>query len=145
MTDTPSPFGAELTKMFADLKLPTPDFEAIVASQRRTMEAVARANQLAVEGFQTVARRQAEIVRGSIEEVSSLARDLMHNPSPEERMTRQTEAAKKAVEASLAHVRELGEIIARSSNEAIDVLNRRVAESLDEIRALAQPKANPPG
>lgn len=140
-TPTSVPFAAELSRMFADVKLPTADLESLMASQRRTVEAVAKANQLAVEGLQTAARRQAEIVRGSIEEVTALTRDLIQSPSNEERLARQTEAAKKAIEASLAHIRELSEIIARSSNEAIDVLNRRVAESLDEIRALASPKS----
>ena len=41
--------------------------ESLVQAQRKNFEAIAAANQLALEGYQAVAKRQADIVRESID------------------------------------------------------------------------------
>jgi phasin family protein len=139
MSQTPA---LDFTRIVAEFKLPGMDVATLVASQQKTIEAVARAQQLAIEGFQTVVRRQAELVRGSFEDASALLRELAQAASPEERVACQTEAVKRAVDESLAGARELGEIVARAGNEAVDVLSRRVGEGLDEMRELVQRNAN---
>ncbi len=122
--------------MAAPFAFPMIDLSALLMAQQRNFEALAKANQLAIEGFQTVARRQAELVRGGIEEASSMVRELGQSRSPEDHVARQTDAAKKALEQSLANARELSEIVTRAANEAFDVLNQRLASSLDEARDL---------
>jgi phasin family protein len=54
--------------------------------------------------------------------------------SNEERVAKQTEIAKNAFETALKHARELAEMSAKSQNEALELLNKRVAESFDEMR-----------
>jgi phasin family protein len=137
MTKTPNPmFEMDVTKLLAEFKVPGVDLETIMSTQRKNIEALTKANQLAIEGFQTVARRQAEILRGGFEEASSLMREMMQVQSTEDRVSRQTEAAKKVVERALGNARELAEIVAKSGNEAFEVINKRVGESLDEVRDL---------
>ena len=51
-------FDFDVTKMMADFRFRPFDVEALMASQRRNIEALTQANQLAVEGVQAVARRQ---------------------------------------------------------------------------------------
>lgn len=140
MTDPKFPFVPDMTKLFGEFKVPGVDVETILATQRRNIEALTRANQLAIEGFQTVARRQAEIVRGGIEEATALARDVARSRTPEDFMAYQTEAAKKALEQSLLNARELSEIATRAGNEAVDVLSQRLGETIDEARAIAAKK-----
>jgi len=135
MTKPPNPlFEMDVTKMLSEFKMPGVDLETIMASQRKNIEALTKANQLAIEGLQTVARRQAEILRGGFDEASALMREIMQTQSPEDRVARQTEAAKKSVERALSNARELAEIVARANNEAFDVIKSRVGESLDEVR-----------
>ncbi len=135
MTTPPNPlFEMDVTKMLAEFKMPGVDLETIMSSQRKNIEALTKANQLAIEGMQTVARRQAEILRGGFDEASALMREIMQTQSPEDRVVRQTEAAKKSVERALSNARELAEIVARANNEAFDVIKSRVGESLDEVR-----------
>jgi phasin family protein len=135
-----SPFEMDVTKLLAEFKVPGVDLETIMASQRRNIDALTKANQLAIEGLQTVARRQAEILRGGFEEASSLMREIMQTQSPEDRVVRQTEAAKKSIEHALSNARELAEIVARAGNEAFDVLSKRLGETLDEVRDAAAKK-----
>jgi phasin family protein len=138
MTKTPNPFDMDVTKLLGEFKVPGMDVEAVMSSQRKNVEALTKANQLVIEGMQALARRQAEIVRGGIEEAQTLMRDMSQAHGPEERVAKQAEAAKAALEKALSNARELAEIMARSGNEAVDVINRRIGEGLDEVKHLAK-------
>lgn len=127
-------FDVDVTKVMADFRIPGFDIEALLAAQRRNIEAVTAANQLAVEGVQAVLRRQAEILRVTVEETSSVISDILAAGSPEEKVSKQAELVKTAFEKALAHLKELSEMIAKSNGEAADILNKRVSEGLDEVK-----------
>jgi phasin family protein len=124
----------DVTKMMGEFKLPGVDLDKVTSAQRKNVEALTNANQLAAEGFQAIARRQSEIMRQTLEEAGKTMRELMEHSAPEDRMIKQTELAKTAFEAALANMRELAEMVAKANSEAFDVINRRVAESLDELK-----------
>ena len=125
----------DLSKVLGDYKVPGLDVESILASQRKNIEAVTAANQLAIEGLQAVLRRQAEIVRSSVEEASSYVNQVAAAGTPEEKAAKQAELVKVAFEKALANAKELAELVAKSNTEAADVLSKRVSESLDEVKA----------
>ena len=100
----PSFFDYDVTKIFADFRFPPVNVEAVWAAQRRNIEALSQANQLAVEGVQAVARRQFEITRQGIEEFSALLRDLSQPVSPEERISKNTEYAKQMIEKGVSRL-----------------------------------------
>lgn len=129
------------TRLFGEFKLNGFDVEAVLAGQRRNFEAFTAANQAAIEGFQAVAERQAEILRQSVDEASRAVKELLAAGSPEEKAARQADLAKAAYERAVAHTRELAEIVARSQNEAFNVLNKRVTEGLDEVKTLIAKQA----
>jgi len=138
MAKLPNPFDTDVTKLMAEFKLPGVDMETVLATQRKNIEALTKANQLAIEGLQTVARRQAEILRAGFEEASALARELFQNQSPEDRVAKQTDAAKVALEKAFGNARELAEIVGKAQQEAFDVINKRMTEGLDEVRDLVK-------
>ena len=117
------------------------DVEGFVASQRKNVEALTAANQLAFEGVQALVRRQAEIVRENVEELTKITRELTAAGSPEDKLAKQTQLAKEAFENALGHVRELTGLVQKSSSQAVEVLSKRVADNLDEVKA-AITKAN---
>lgn len=117
-------------------RLPGFDPQEAMASQRKNLEAIAAANRVAVEGAQAIARRQAEILRRTMEEASAAAQELAGAGAPEERAAKQAEIAKRAFEAAIANMRELAEMGAKAQSEAMEQINGRVAESLDEVRRL---------
>lgn len=128
------PFGMDLGKLFVDYRIPGIDVEAMVASQRKNMEALTQANRLAYEGMQAVMQRQMEILRQTVEEVADAGKTLAGAETPQDRAARQTELAKEAFEKALANMRELSEMMARSNTEAADLLNKRFTQILDEVR-----------
>lgn len=111
------------------------DFNQLFSTQRRNIEALSAANQAVVEGAQAVSRRQAEVIRDSVESTLKASKDMMTGGSPETSMSKQADFARSFFESTLSNLREMSEMITKSSFEAFDVLNRRAAESMEEISA----------
>ena len=160
MAEMPNPFkDFDPTKMFKDFdptkmfdmsKLASEfklnglngvDVQAVVSAQKRNVEALTAANQLAAEGFQALARRQTEIMRQTVEATTAAMRDLIGQGSPEEKAARQTEFAQEAFQRAINHSRELAEMMQRAQGEAFDVINRRVNESLEELKSMIRKRA----
>jgi len=139
MANPSNPFlSNDFTKMFSEFRVPGVDMQALMAAQRRNIEAVSAANQLAVEGVQAVLRRQAEIIKQMVEESSNNLKGLMAQGAPEEKVAQQADLVKAAFEKAIANLRELTEMVAKSNTEAADVLAKRIGESLTELKASLQ-------
>ena len=134
----PSFFDFDVTKMIADFRFRAFDVEALMACQRRNIEALTQANQLTVEAAQAVARRQIEIARQTLEDMSALLRDLVQPGSTEDRIAKNTEYAKQILEKSVSNGREITLLATKAGTEAADVLHRRACQGLDEIRDFAK-------
>lgn len=131
----------DMSKMLGDVKIPGFDLQAIMDAQRKNIEALNAANQAAVQGMQAVAQRQAEILSQSMSEVSAVAQQLATASSnPQEMTTKQAELVRKAFEQALANMRELAEMVSKSNTEAFAIINKRVTESLQELKGLVAPK-----
>jgi phasin family protein len=125
--------GVDMTKMFGEFKAPGVDMQSVMTSQRKNIEALTQANKLALEGMQAVFKRQAEILKQSIEESAAATRELASGTA-QDKMAKQTEIAKQAFEKALSNARELSEIVAKANGEAVELLNKRFAAMLDEFR-----------
>ena len=140
-TETMSP-AQQFSAFIHGLKLPDIDVNEIVASQKKNIEAFAKAMETATEGACAVARRQAEILRAAFEQTAAMIRELRASGSPKETVAKQAELIKKGFETAVANARELAEMIDKSNREAFDVVRKRTKESLDELRnSLQQKKA----
>jgi phasin family protein len=135
-------FDFDATKMFAAFPFKPFDVEAMWAAGRKNAEAWSHANRVAVEGVQALAKRQAEMVRQGFDDLTALVRDISQPVSAEERITKNTEFAKRAIEKSLNHSREIATMAARTGSEASEVLHKRATEGLDEFRAMTCAKAS---
>ncbi len=134
-----NPFAEfDIEKMMKEMKfpnMPNLDVSGLMTSQRKNMEAISQANKVALEGMQAVARRQAEIMREAMEEVSKVGQ-LMGTgaTNPQEMSSKQAELARENMERSMERMRELAEMVAKSNSEAFEVLQRRMSEALEEFK-----------
>ncbi len=128
-------FEMDISKVLSEFKLPGVDVDAILASQRKNIEAVTAANQLAIEGFQAVVRRQASILRQTLEETGTILTEALSAGSPEDKAAKQAELVKTAFEKALSNMKELAELVAKSNTEAANVISNRVSESLEELKS----------
>ena len=131
---------AEYGKMFGNGKLPGFDVDAMIAAQRKNIEALTAANQVAFEGVQTIAKRQVEFARKAAEELSDVAKEFTATGTPEDKLARQAALAKEAFETALANLRELSGIAQKANSQAVDLISKRVVENFDEVKTALAPK-----
>ena len=132
---------ADFTKAFGDLRAPGVDLSALVAMQRKNIEALTEANQLALEGAQAVLRHQLELTRRTMEQFSEIMTGMFQpNGSMEDRLAKQAEYSKAALEKGMSNARELADLVTKANNDAFNVLTRRVSETLEELKDLAKKK-----
>ncbi len=136
-SDLGMPGFGEFTRMLSDMKLPgLPEMQALMDAHRRNLETLTAANRVALEGAQAVARRHLEIMQQSMAELSETVQALSTTDAPQAKAARQAELLKRGYERAVTNMRELRDMIQRSNGEALEMLNRRFAESIDEVHAL---------
>jgi phasin family protein len=133
----PTKMMGELSNMLKQYKLPGVDVDAVVASQKKNLEALTSANRTAIEGLQAVVKRQAEILQETMNEASKAVDALSKAGSPPEVAAKQAELTKDAFERALANMRELAEMVTKSNQEATNTINTRISASLDELKDVA--------
>jgi phasin family protein len=130
---------AELTKMMKDYQLPGVDWQELMASQRKNVEALTKANQVLFEGAQAVVQREVEILQKAMQEFAEASRGLLQEGDPQAHTQKRLELARASFEAALRNMRELAEMAGRANRDALETINQRAIESFDEIRsAMAQ-------
>lgn len=126
----------DVAKMLSEFRVPGLDVDAMLKAQRKNLDALAEANKAAAEGYQAVAKRQAEILKETMEEATAAVREAMSGGSPEANAARQAELFKAALERALGNMRELAELTAKANSEAFERVNKRMMESIDELKQM---------
>jgi phasin family protein len=135
MGKQPNPFSSfDFQSIFAIAKSPGPDFEALIATQKKNIEAFVGANQIVAEGYQATAKRQVEVAQGAIQDAQSQMSELMAGGAPEDRIAKQADLVKIGIEQAAQSMREMSEAIQKSQAEAFEILKRRMDEGIDEIK-----------
>jgi phasin family protein len=134
-------FETQVGKMFAGFPFQGFDVEAVMAAQRKNLEALTQANQLAVQSYQELAKRQVEFARSAMDEASTMVRGWTEAGTAEDRLQKQAAYAKQALEKSVEGAREIFELAGKAQTEAFEVLNKRFTESLEEWGTMAKKKS----
>ena len=105
----------------------------VAAIELRNMEALGQAQQKLVEGWSLLAQRQAEIAQGtlrrSFDQQAPKPQTVGFGP------TELIDSLKTSIQESQANSNILTELAARSSGEAMSILQARLLASLDEFKA----------
>ncbi len=142
MAEYTNPFlNFDVQKLFADAQLPGINAEAILAFQKKNIEAVVSANQAVVDGVQAVARRQAEIAQESVRELSARFGEVVDGTNVKDPLGRQTDLLKDAVDKTAENMTELSDLVRKSQTEAFEILRRQVADNLDELKQVTSSPA----
>jgi phasin family protein len=139
MAKSPFPFDFDLAKIMGEYQIPGVDWSELMASQQKNLQALAKANQLLVEGAQAVVRREVEILQKALAELATASKDIMQQGDPQAQAGKRLELAQASFQAAIQNMRELAEVAGRSNREALEVINQRALESFEEIKqALAR-------
>jgi len=123
----------DFTKVWADMKMPEFNVDAMVAAQQKNIEAMNLANKAVVDSWQGFAKKQAELWQAAVEDTGVLAQDVASAKEPTDKVAKQAAFAKAAFENSLSTAREAQEIAANTANKTVDIVSKRWAEGLDEV------------
>lgn len=136
-TFDPSKMTEEFTRAFSQFQLPGVDVNEIIESHKKNLEALTTANQTAIAGIQAVVTRQAEIMQHTMTATASAVEGLSHSGTPQEATSKQAEMMKSTFGKALADMTEIAEMVAKSNMEASAAINKRLSESLDEVKKMA--------
>jgi len=132
----------DMFKKFGDqLKVPSFDMTKIMEQQQKNLEAMTKSWQAMAGGASEIAQKQKEIFEAAMRDMAEMAQSFKPGGNPQEVMAKQTEFAKKAMEAAIANTRDIAELVQKSSTEAFKIVQERMKESYEEIRATVDKKS----
>jgi phasin family protein len=137
---TPTNLFGDIVKLLEQYKLPGIDIAAIIEMRRKDIEALMTANRVALEGAQSVRQKQVEILRSTLDQLSSLIQQATASGSMTEKTTKTGEVVQQVLQRALENMRELAETAYKSQSDTYAVLTKRIQENLDEARALLGPE-----
>ncbi len=138
MPKTTSTASFDPTAAFAAFKMPMFDVDALVALQRRNIEALSTVQKMAADSVKVLSTRQAEIARGAVDEYVAAVGEFYNAKDPKVGVAKQVAYTKSALESSVASAQELTDMAVKANAEVFDVLTKRVVEGLDEVGSLAK-------
>lgn len=130
----------DVSKMFADFKVPGVDWQELMASQQKNIAALTEANQRLVEGAQAVMQQQSAIMNKAMTELTATSQELMKEGDPQAGAQKRFELAKTSFETAVGNMQELAELAGQSNSEAMQIINKRAAEAFEEIKAVIKAK-----
>jgi phasin family protein len=124
----------ELFNFMAGLEVPGVNMDALVASQRYNLEALADANRAAADGFKAAAEWQKRVFEETLKALSEAIAALSKAGTPQTMAVTQSELATKAMATAVGQMRELAQILTDANRQANDAIAQRVPEGLGEIK-----------
>jgi phasin family protein len=110
----------------------------MMESGRKFAQACTEAQQISTQSLQTIIQRQTEILSQMVKDQSAIAKEVMNEGTPEEKIARGAELIRDAYEKTVSGAREVGDIASKSTREAFEILNERVTSCFDEIKSTAE-------
>jgi phasin family protein len=132
----------DFRRIMGEWKVPNLDLDAVAQSQRKNIEALTHANQVAIDSTQAWVRRNFELARQSMEDLQTMLSDITKpDGSMEDRLAKQAEYSRKTLEKGVENFREIAELVTKANADAMNILAKRVSEGLDEVRDIAKKAA----
>jgi phasin family protein len=101
-------------------------------ANRKNLQALTEANQRAVEGWQTLARRQAEMVTEFLQDNSTATFATATTP---QKFAIGTENINSVYQRSINNTKELAELAGQYTKDAAEVITKRAQECVEEMNA----------
>jgi phasin family protein len=134
MADATQNFTDMFKKLGEQFKVPQFDMAKIMEQQQKNLDALTRSWQSAAAGANAVATKQREILEAADKQMTEMAKEYTPTGNPQEILAKQSEFAKKAMEAAIANTKDLAELVQKSSTEAMQIIQQRMKDSFEEIR-----------
>jgi phasin family protein len=125
----------EFNQQLRRFSMPGLDAGQLLESQRKNLEALMQANQLLLNSTQQLLQRQAELLAQASQEAASTFNSL-GGAKPEQLPRSQTELVGAAYGRAIAALNEVTEMMNKAHQEALQVLDKRWKENIEELKAI---------
>ncbi len=122
---------------FAAPKMPMFDPEAVMAAQKRNIDAWTSASTILADGAKAFYQRQVEITQAAVDEFVVEAEGMMKNGATEYQPADQMARMKVAYEKALSNAQELSNIAVKAQTEAFGVLSSCAMANFDNVKKAA--------
>jgi phasin family protein len=130
---------AHFTKILEQFKVPGIDMRSLIEARRNDIAALIQANKVAYEGMQELVRKQTEILRVTMEEIQTTAKETVKGSETAALVGKPKEILEQAVQKALANMRELAELAIRTQTEAFTIISNRVTQDVEDVKRLVKP------
>jgi hypothetical protein len=138
----PFAFDAEKVKeMFGAAKLPVVDADAVLAAQKKNMDALIEANQVVVAGYQDIFKRQVALFEAAFTNAKGKLADAKGQALTADQATQNVDAMKVTFEKAAADIKELAELAQKANVGAFEIVKARAEEAVAEFQAAAEKAA----
>jgi phasin family protein len=127
----------DFTKALSNMKLPEFDTDAVMAAQKKNMDALVEANKAAAAGYQDLFKKQVAIFEETMAEAQKHMKSLDASGLDPDKAKAQGELAKAAFDKALGNMQALAESAQKANTDAYEIVSARIRDSLGELRDLA--------
>lgn len=131
---------ADFTKMLGQFKIPGIDMNSLIEARRNDIAALTQANKVVFAGMQELARKQADILRTTMEGMQAASEETAKGSQVVARTGQPKELVEQAVQKALVNMRELAEVVTKTQTEAFSIISNRVMQNVEEMKTLMQPR-----
>ena len=135
MIATACPLHTSGEEMFGNVNVPNVDVKALMETQSKNLQALTEANRAAIEGTQSLMKRQAEMVQQAMAEASDAAKTLAGSSSPKEALAEQTKLIESAFAKAMANAAEISDMIKKTQDQTSQMVTSRITETLADLRS----------
>ncbi|MEK7245871.1 MAG: phasin family protein [Pseudomonadota bacterium] len=131
---SPVKMADEFFKAARQYRFAPTDMDAVMESQRRTLEAFSAAGRVVTENVQKIAKRQAEMVKETFDGMTAALSEISKSGTFEDATAKQAAFAKEAFETALDNGREIAEMVTETNEAVAEPISARVSTLLDEMK-----------
>lgn len=131
----------QFMKGFESYKMPQFDTSKLFAIQQKNVETFASVAKSLSESTQELARKSAEYAQQNVEAAINASSEVFSTTAPEQNAAKQGDFVKKAAATSTKQAKELTELATKTQFSALETLNQRFNESIEETKELAKKAA----
>ena len=128
--DNPSKLFDDIAKLAQQYKLPGVDIDAVLQGRRKDVETLLEVSRIAQSGAESLAQKQAEMLRASLEDLRSVLSTQATTEGGK------PDAVRQAAQKALGNVGELAQIALKSQSAAFDAVRQRTQENINELKGL---------
>lgn len=137
---TGAPLRLDVPALLDKLKLPGFDVAGLLESRNKDLQALLAASEQAWRGAEAVMRRQGEMLAEAMKLVGENTRETLAAKDAKTRVDHIGSHARAAFGRALADLKELAELSARSQQQVVDTLNKRLRDGIGEATRQRTPQ-----